>query len=192
MKIGTKSVLYGAHCFIIHPFFVAAAWWKLYGFPFDYRLWVAFFVHDLGYWGKPNMDGVEGETHPELGGRIMHKLFDKKYGRCKYEFDTPCKMLGGGCFNWYEFCVYHSRFYADKDKAKVSRLCYADKLAVVLTPTWLYLPMVNWTGEIKEYLGLTETRYKRENLDPTTQEIWFKSVKRYLKLWVEQECKVKL
>lgn len=35
MKIGTKSVLYGAHCFIIHPWFVALAWWKLYGFPWD-------------------------------------------------------------------------------------------------------------------------------------------------------------
>jgi hypothetical protein len=33
MKIGTKSVLFGAHCFFLHPWFVAAAWWRLYGFP---------------------------------------------------------------------------------------------------------------------------------------------------------------
>lgn len=51
MKTGTKSVLFGAHCFFIHPLFVALAWWKLFGFPWDPRLWVAFFVHDLGYWG---------------------------------------------------------------------------------------------------------------------------------------------
>jgi hypothetical protein len=55
MKVGTKSVLFGAHCFLIHPFFVAAAWIKLYGFPWDPRLWIAFFVHDLGYFGKPNI-----------------------------------------------------------------------------------------------------------------------------------------
>ena len=68
MKVGTKSVLFGAHQFLIHPPFVALAWWKLYGFPFDPRLWVAFYVHDIGYLGKPNMDGSEGESHVELGG----------------------------------------------------------------------------------------------------------------------------
>ena len=33
MNIGTKSVLYGAHCAIIHPWFLAVAWWKLYRLP---------------------------------------------------------------------------------------------------------------------------------------------------------------
>ena len=75
MKVGTKSVLFGAHCFLIHPFFVAAAWWKLYGFPWDPRCWAAFFLHDIGYLGKPNMDGIEGERHVLLGGRIMGCLF---------------------------------------------------------------------------------------------------------------------
>ena len=60
MNIGIKSVLFGAHQFLIHPWFVAWGWWTLYGFPFDPRLWVAFFVHGLGYIGKPNMDGPEG------------------------------------------------------------------------------------------------------------------------------------
>jgi hypothetical protein len=31
MTVGTRSVLYGAHQFAIHPWFVAAAWWRLYG-----------------------------------------------------------------------------------------------------------------------------------------------------------------
>ena len=52
MNIGTKSVLFGAHQFLIHPWFVAWGWWTLYGFPWDPRLWVAFVVHDLGYIGK--------------------------------------------------------------------------------------------------------------------------------------------
>ena len=33
MKIGTKSVLAEALCFFLHPWFVALAWRKLYGFP---------------------------------------------------------------------------------------------------------------------------------------------------------------
>ena len=37
MKIGTRSVLFGAHQFATHPWFVAAAWWRLYGFPWDPR-----------------------------------------------------------------------------------------------------------------------------------------------------------
>ncbi len=78
MNIGTKSVLFGAHCFVIHPLFVALAWWRLYGFPFDPRLWVAFFVHDLGYLGKTDMDGEEGEEHPWLGAAIMGRLFDRE------------------------------------------------------------------------------------------------------------------
>ncbi|MFP3947126.1 MAG: hypothetical protein ACLFWG_00215 [Longimicrobiales bacterium] len=76
MRVGTRSVLFGVHAFWMHPFFVARAWWKLYGFPWDPRLWVAFFVHDLGYWGKPNMDGPEGERHPELGATLVARWFD--------------------------------------------------------------------------------------------------------------------
>jgi len=78
VKIGSRSVLYGAHCFFIHPFFVAMAWWRLYGFPWDYRLWVAFFVHDLGYWGCENMDGEEGEQHPYFGAFLMSR-FDEPF-----------------------------------------------------------------------------------------------------------------
>jgi hypothetical protein len=83
MKIGTKSVLFGAHQFLIHPIILFIAWLKEYGVSsvligyrlvwvetrlnnresfrnlqqrsvhagiWDPRLWVAFFVHDLGYW----------------------------------------------------------------------------------------------------------------------------------------------
>lgn len=164
MKIGTKSVLFGAHCFIIHPFFVFAAWWKLYGFPFDPRLWVAFFVHDLGYWGKPNMDGDEGELHPYGGARIMGFLFGKK---------------------WHDFTLYHSRFLAKKEGAQYSKLCVADKLAIALVPAWLYLPMVNWTGEIHEYM---RDAARNSNGDIPVQEsqlAWYNGVREYVRKWVE-------
>jgi hypothetical protein len=60
MRVGTKSVLFGAHCFFIHPFFVAFGWWIAWGFPWDPRLWAAFFLHDLGYLSCPNVEGPEG------------------------------------------------------------------------------------------------------------------------------------
>lgn len=136
MRVGTKSVLFGAHCFFLHPWFVAAAWWKLFGFPRDPRLWVAFFVHDLGYLGKPNMDGPEGERHVELGADFMSIVFGDEWG---------------------DFCRYHSRYYAKAASMQPSRLCFADKLSFALTPWWLYLPMVTATGEIREYLKNAQT-----------------------------------
>src|ERR1700751_35469 len=136
MKVGTKSVLFGAHCFFLHPWFVAAGWAKLYGFPVDPRLWFAFFLHDIGYLGKPNLDGPEGQSRPELGAAIMRRLFGPAWG---------------------DLCLYHSRYYAKPRGVRPSRLCFADKLACALTPGWLYLPMVSATGEIHEYLQQAQT-----------------------------------
>ena len=53
MTIGTRSVLYGAHCAVLHSWFLAVAWSKLYGFPWDPRLWASFCLHDIGYISKP-------------------------------------------------------------------------------------------------------------------------------------------
>jgi hypothetical protein len=47
VKIGTKSVLFGAHQFLLHPMFLALAWWRLYGFPREVWLWIAFFFGRL-------------------------------------------------------------------------------------------------------------------------------------------------
>lgn len=169
MKIGTKSVLFGAHQFAIHPWFVAWGWWKLFGFPLDPRLWVAFFVHDIGYLGKPNMDGEEGEQHPLVGAQIMYSLFGHE---------------------WWKFCAYHSRFLAKKNNATPSRLCIADKLAITLTPWWLYLPMVNWTGEIKEYMAMSvqngNTKYAFMSIDHKSQRQWYLNMQNYLVKWVAE------
>lgn len=173
MKVGTKSVLFGAHCFFLHPWFVAAAWWKLFGFPKDVRLWVAFFVHDIGYIGKPNMDGAEGESHVETGGVIMDTLFGEQWG---------------------DFSVYHSRFWAKKFGVAPSRLCVADKLAFCLTPAWIYLPMVRATGEIREYMKLAEAmnagagggKYATMNISTRDQKTWHRDVCDYLRRWVDE------
>lgn len=170
MKIGTKSVLYGAHCFFIHPFFVFAAWWKLYGFAYDPRLWVAFIVHDLGYIGKPNMDGEEGELHPYWGACFMGFLFGKR---------------------WFDFTLYHSRFLAKKNGAQYSKLCVADKLAIAITPAWLYLPMVNATGEIKEYMKDAVVNCAGTIPPNSTQKQWYKGVQAYVRKWVNEHKELK-
>jgi len=165
MKVGTKSVLYGAHCFFLHPWFVAAAWWKLYGFPWDPRLWIAFFVHDLGYLGKPNMDGPEGERHVELGARIM-RIFGQR---------------------WYDFSLYHSRYYAKAAGRPVSQLCFADKLSFPLTPRWMYLAAVTATGEIHEYLKNAQTA-DSGHWTPTgfDKNRWHAQLCEYMTNWVAE------
>lgn len=176
MKVGTKSVLFGAHQFLIHPLFVAWAWFKLYGFPFDPRLWIAFFIHDLGYIGKPNMDGPEGERHPYFAARVMGILFGAK---------------------WYNFCLFHSRFLAKKTGQPFSKLCIADKLAMTLEPWWLYLPRTILTGEINEYMQLADTnssakkpKYAAMNIQSDSRKQWFRSTQMFLRQWVDQHKNV--
>ena len=174
MRVGTKSVLFGAHCFGIHFLFVAVAWWKLYGFPWDPRLWLAFFLHDVGYLQKPNMDGPEGERHVELGARIMGRIFGS---------------------SWRDLCLCHSRYYAKRLGCHFSRLCVADKLAFVMTPAWLYIPMTRATGELREYMdraaerqagGDKFTAEESALLDSHNPNLWLQGLKSYTRRWVEQ------
>lgn len=195
MKIGTKSLLFGAHQVAIHPWFVAAAWTKLYGFPRDPRLWLAFLVHDWGYWGKRAMDDEEGERHVELGARIMAWLFDPhkmtaNWSHVIVNTDPEHKWLAG---TWGQLCLFHSRFYAKKYQQPFSRLCVADKLAIALTPAWLYLPMARATGEIAEYMELAkmrtamgEPKYASIRLDLSTERRWYAEVQEYLRRWVAE------
>lgn len=172
MKIGTKSLLFGAHQFAIHPIFVFLGWWKLYGFPRDPRLWVVFLVHDWGYWGKPNMDGEEGEEHIWAGAKICGWLFDFRKASTRSWFNNTVGRALAGIFGdgipdtsesipvdfplspwtWYCLSFYHSRFIAKQYGVAPSPLCAADKLATCITPRWLYMPLVKATGEVWEYV----------------------------------------
>jgi hypothetical protein len=182
MRLGTKTLLFGAHQLLLHPLFVAAAWSKLYGPPLDPRLWIAFFVHDLGYFGKPNLDGQEGKTHPELGARIMHKLFGAK---------------------WRDLCLYHSRSAARQHGQQPSLLSYADKLSTLLVPRRLYLRQIHATGEVEEYLqhfhqrleaqkntpvrsGVPDVRYPPLNIAYGSIEHWYWAItRRYTPQWIQ-------
>ena len=142
MEIGTKSVLFGVHQFLWHPITVALAWRKLYGTP-TFKILVCIFIHDLGYIGKPNMDGSEGETHPIWGAMWAHKHLDT------YKIYSP----EGKSQSFYEMCLYHSRTCAKKHNAEPSRLCWADKLCIKYDPWWFYLLRARLSGELFEYHG---------------------------------------
>lgn len=225
MTRGTRSVLYGAHCFFLHPWFVARAWWRLYGaervyigyragFPNTLRwrlgfrggpvfasiltslpLWVAFFVHDLGYVGKKEMDDADGETHPLFGARLLSRLFEPHVAEYVYDSYHGGWRLGKEQFGvWGEFALLHSRFYAKRLDKNPSRLCAADKLSFALTPSWLYLPMTRATGELAEYMsrsGAKETgtaegnKYAHMNVHNDDPKIWFANLADYVTRWAE-------
>lgn len=173
MKMGLKSLLFGAHAFWLHPWFVAIAWAKLYGIPWDPRLWIAFIVHDWGYWNKAEMDSPDGEMHPLLGGRIMNFLFDKQ-APGHLCLDTDSNHFCSQCDKWWMLSVFHSRYVAKTINHPVSKLCAADKLAVSLTPIWIYVPMAMATGEIWEYMKSSESR----TYNPWQ---WFRLLKIYMR-----------
>lgn len=197
MKVGTKSVLFGAHCWFIHPLFLFIAWWKLFGFPKNPRLWVAFLVHDWGYWGKEKMDDEDGERHVILGANIMRSLFETD---TSWVYDD---MLWGWVKSnkvrmnrfWYFFCLCHSRHYSKIVGIQYSPLCVADKLATALEPKWLYIPRVILSGEVKEYMEYASnvggSKYKGEGHDDyITSELskgtligWHNGMTTYLKKW---------
>lgn len=160
MKIGTKSLLFGCHQFLIHPLFTMAAYRKLYGPMKDYRIAVACFVHDWGYWGQPNIDGMEGKWHPIAGASLCDKWFD-------------CGSLE---YPWFHFCIGHSAFTSTRLVIQKSRLYYADKLAFCLEPWWLYLPRVILSGEIKEF----REQFPQKDL---TNRQWFEQ----LKVWTMEK-----
>lgn len=130
MKRGTKSVLFGVHQFIVHPLFVAIAWILIYRKVPTVKELVCIFLHDIGYFGKPNMDGQEGERHPHVGADVAEMLFGSIYG---------------------DLVRYHSRATARTLNRDVSMLCLPDKLATLLYPKWMYIILGRLSGEIDEY-----------------------------------------
>lgn len=168
MQLGTKSVLFGVHNVVIHPITVALAWRDLYGrWPHLYE-WIAIILHDIGYWGKPNMDGEEGRSHPYLGAKwtgivvgvlstfkVLVILLARRWltGRltfreCAFNAKEIGIAIGAAAYN---FSLCHSSNLAKNIGKEPSPLCWADKLAVLYDPKWLYLFRACASGEINEY-----------------------------------------
>lgn len=166
MRVGTKSLLFGVHQFLIHPVCVIRAWIALYRQWPSWKEIICIFVHDWGYLGKWTMDGADGERHPELGARIVRHLFGREY---------------------FYLCLLHSRHYARARHQQPSRLCWADKLSIAFLSPWLYLWLARRSGEIEEYHRLC---VDGGFLPATsTQEEWYWWLReRFIRLAIEQKA----
>jgi len=75
-----------------------------------------------------------------------------------------------------------------------AKLCVADKLAFVLTPAWLYLPMARLSGELREYMCVAGTRqlggrfsdFELSLLESSNPLVWLEGLKLYTRRWVEE------
>ena len=143
------------------------------GFPWDLRLWGAFFstIWDISaapMWKVPRGKSTSN-WGPSHGLALRHP--------------------------WADFTLRHSRYWAKKHGVTCLKLCYADKMAFVLTPAWLYLPMARATGELAEYMAKSRDRQagcgafnetERAQLESGDPAIWLKGLQSYTRRWVEQ------
>ncbi len=143
MNVGTKSVLWGVHCFAIHPIVVALAWRKYHGkWPQHLTEWVAIVCHDLGYWGCPEIDGPCGKQHPWRSAHIAEKVMKHVFRRGKAEqIATVMHVLG------------HSRSFCKEFGFAMSPLCAPDKLSVLFEPSWFYFLRAKLSGELPEFVA---------------------------------------
>jgi hypothetical protein len=81
--------------------------------------------------GQSEMDGEGSENHVRLGAEIVRWVCGDGYA---------------------DECYRHSRLWCRLNDRTTSRLCLADKMAFVLTPAWLYMPMAKASGELQEYM----------------------------------------
>ncbi len=161
MTIGTRSLLFGCHQFILHPLFVIVAWWKLYGPPTFVEV-IAIIIHDWGYWGVKKIDGPD-DRHPEFAARLFYALawHDPLYK------ENP---QNSQCFDAAYLCLYHSRFYAREHNRDPSKLCWADKYGVCLTPPRLWVLLGKLSGELDVYMN--NPKYEQYKQDKTSGVHW--------------------
>lgn len=161
MKLGTRSVLWGVHAFWWHPIVVALAWKACYRhWPLRWQ-WAAIITHDWGYWGKRDIDGVEGTTHPVAGAQLADELAYRLswlawllkpwcWGKMGRAYQAALAQNEG--FQAYWLSLYHSKHYAQQDGAPVSALWLPDKVSVLFEPAWFYLFRGWLSGETAEYV----------------------------------------
>ncbi len=171
MKIGTKSLLFGCHQLVLHPLFVFWAWKKLYGRP-NWKEFVCIFIHDWGYWGCSDMDGLREENHPVWGARLAQAFLDT--GK------DPLQE-----YYYFDLYLYHSRYYAKRYDAPPSRLCWADKLGTALMPTWLWVLLGTLSGEIQEYMN--HEKYEAHCQDRASPHTWFEDYKTFVKKLLHEQ-----
>lgn len=155
MTTGTRSLLFGVHHLLWHPYTVLRAWIELYGKP-NWKELICILVHDIGYKGVDDLNSQADHRHPELGARLVRFLFKDNY--------------------YYMLCLYHSRHYARDAGAEPSKLCYADKLSIKYDPKWFYLFRARLTGEISYYRKESACMFSINKSDSE----WFDWIKKWL------------
>lgn len=188
MKVGTKSVLFGVHAFWWHPITVALAWRKVHGRWPGILEWIAIFTHDLGYWGKENMDGKEGLRHPVAGALLAYKL---AYwwtlvccflvsGRLKHKvprLSWACFRAKANAWHTYSIALRHSRTYSRIMGSPVSELFLPDKVSVLYDPVWFYLLRASLSGEHWEYIQVNAPHWliwEPRNRVAKTWLLWYR------------------
>ena len=175
--IGTRSVLFGVHQFIIHPLLVTLAWRKCYRrFP-NWVEFVAICVHDLGYAGCGDLDGHEGLLHPIRGAALAARIAGPDAGR---------------------LALWHSNSFSKLCGHPVSALYLPDKVSVLMEPRWCYLLRGLLSGEVWEYIRTNAPpEYRFGRWRPWRWLTWFRSkVRRQLAVfrgwgyceWCGEEC----
>lgn len=158
MKIGTKSILFGVHQFLWHPLTVALAWKRVH------RRWpnwwesVCIAVHDLGYWGSPEMDGIRGKLHPLVGAWLAQEIV---WAICALTFRSKRTQAVLGT-RAYMLTLYHSSWMAKMDLREPSALYLPDKVSILHDPDQFYLLRAKATGEIKEYVDNSPMKVFRD------------------------------
>ena len=142
LTLGTRSLLFGNHQFLLHPIFVTWGWKKYHGKWPNWKELICIVIHDWGYWGKPNMDGEEGQDHPWWAANRALMRLDPSDGSMR--------------FKYHNLCLYHSGRLAKQDKRPMSDLGWPDKLGSILQPWWLWVGLGLLSGEIHEYTNNPE------------------------------------
>jgi hypothetical protein len=171
MKVGAKSLLFGVHQFLWHPLTVTLAWRELYKSWPSWKEFICIFIHDWGYWGCSNMDGKEGERHPEWAAMLAIKYLD-----------SPTWNTAN--YKYHDLCLFHSRHYARTRNVMPSKLCWADKLCYKYDPVWFYTLRAKLSGEIKEYRALPQS----QNFKGSDSEWYREQRKLYIKLALSQKA----
>lgn len=145
MKVGTRSVLFGVHCFWYHPLTVILGWWLYHGrWPAKLHELLAIFFHDIGYIGCSDMDGPSGLDHPERSCNAMINWLHP--AQTSLTFTLAEGLILG-----------HSRSYAAQQGIPVSSLYAPDKLCVLFDPSWFYILRATLSGEINEFIANSRT-----------------------------------
>lgn len=129
MRIGTRSLIFGLHSFFVHPILMLAIFKKVVGRRADFVEIVCILIHDIGYFGKPNMDGVEGNLHPYAGAKLARFLFGDRGWR---------------------LCVGHNDEVREVEGLPRSVIYAVDKYFYVVIPVWLQKALGIMSGEYKE------------------------------------------